>query len=142
MADLFLISAFQGFCNYLPSPRPPAPSSLHLSLCPSFHPSFHSFFSFPSIILKYFIRNVTMYRTYICGLKPVSPLSTLKNRPPPAPYSSLCPSFACVPLAPHPEIITVLNFVLPISLLFRLLPCMYASVNNVLHSGVPILNFM
>lgn len=33
-------------------------------------------------------------------IMPISPLPVLKNRPPPGPYSSLCPSSACVPYLP------------------------------------------
>lgn len=54
---------------------------------------------------------------------PISPLPVLKNRPPPGPYSSL-PLIGMCPLPPHREIITLLNFVSFLSLLFRLWPPM------------------
>lgn len=58
MADLFLSQHFKDFViTFLP---PHAPSSLHPSVLPFILPSILSSLFLPSVILKYFIKNVKM----------------------------------------------------------------------------------
>lgn len=138
---LIFISAFQGFYHYLPSP--PC-SFLSSSFCPSFHPSFHSFLPFPSF--RYFeilYKKCKNVKDIYMWFKASIPTIHIKEQTTTSAIFNFVPLICMCPPSSPSRNNHCLEFCVAYFLAFQtsaMYVCIF--VNNVLHSGVPILNFM